>query len=148
MIEPKPNWTPIRRGEYYCSPSCGCNCTLAEYELANMRAERLAARMNQQQGGFSDWSVRVWENDGWQYEIIRDVHMEGETMRTRNICDITETLNEDGEPLKYTCIVCVHGRQFIHEGGTPEAALINTMESIRTFQRAFEISFARFKAVL
>jgi hypothetical protein len=60
------DWTPVRRGDAYCAPSCGAGCTFAAYELAVQRAEHLSAQLG------DGWTYRVWENMGWFYEAIHE----------------------------------------------------------------------------
>lgn len=55
------NWTPVRRGHLYCSPSCGGGCTHEAYLTAKLKAERLARQCG------NGWKPRVWENLGWHY---------------------------------------------------------------------------------
>ncbi len=59
--EPKADWTPVRRGLIYCSPSCGGKCTFADYADCVQRGKRMRASMRVPQ----DWEVRVSENLGW-----------------------------------------------------------------------------------
>jgi len=54
---------PILRGDTFCSPWCGCGCTLASYNAACAAADELAARMG------SGWAPDVWENGGWNYRV-------------------------------------------------------------------------------
>jgi len=58
------NWKPIRRGEIYCASACGGACTRAQYEQARRRGATLAKKLGR------GWTVRVWENLGWFYEVI------------------------------------------------------------------------------
>ncbi len=55
---------PVRRGKFYCSPSCGYHCTFADFEKAKERATRLARLMG------PGWNTHVWENLGWHYSVI------------------------------------------------------------------------------
>ena len=56
-------WTPVRNGDMFCSPACGCKCKLADYERAVKAAGNLAALLG---GG---WYPNVWENGGWHYDV-------------------------------------------------------------------------------
>lgn len=65
----KLSWTPVRRGNIYCSPACGSGCTYAGYLDARKRAERMAKQLP----GFKP---RVWENLGWHYAVTAlDAHV-------------------------------------------------------------------------
>jgi hypothetical protein len=139
-------WTPVRNGEIYCSPACGCNCTQAEFELATMQAERLCARMNNMKGGFKDWVPYVWENMGWHFQIRREVFQHPHAVHERNQCEMTSH-GEEGQIKRYSCMVAINGRAFSTMADTPERALRITMNEIRAFMQAFENSFARFQAI-
>lgn len=54
-------WTPVLKGETFCSPRCGGGCTKAEYDAALESANTLAARMGHR------WEIEVWENLGWHF---------------------------------------------------------------------------------
>jgi len=56
-------WTPVLRGDVYCSPRCGGGCTTAEFDKAYTAAASLAERMGR------GWAVRVWENLGWHWKV-------------------------------------------------------------------------------
>lgn len=53
--------TPIRDGDVFCSPACGCKCKLAEFERAKNSAAALVAELGH------GWNPRVWENCGWHF---------------------------------------------------------------------------------
>lgn len=54
-------WTPIRDGDVFCAPACGCQCKLADFERATERAAALVAELG------DGWLPRVWENCGWNF---------------------------------------------------------------------------------
>ena len=58
-------WTPVRRGQRYCSPGCGADCTHAEFVSATKSAEVLAEQLG------DEWKPRVWENLGWHWSAMR-----------------------------------------------------------------------------
>jgi len=58
------SWEPAHKGNIYCSPACGGNCTKAAYDEAHRKGKKLAKRMGK------SWTVRVWENLGWHYSAI------------------------------------------------------------------------------
>lgn len=59
-------WTPVRRGERYCSPACGGGCTFAAFEEATKAACNLLAECSTLPG---TWRFRVWENLGWHFSV-------------------------------------------------------------------------------
>lgn len=72
-MTPKPTtgWTPVKRGDSYCSPRCGCGCTWADYCLAHTRGDELVAQLG------PTWEKRVWENMGWHWSVkkgVMDIH--------------------------------------------------------------------------
>lgn len=61
-IFPHPrDWTPILKGDVYCSPACGHRCKHKDYLACVEKADALAKRLGQ---GFKP---RVTENLGWYY---------------------------------------------------------------------------------
>ena len=62
-------WTPIRRGPYYCSPSC-CGltsphrCTWAAYVEAKRASQAACAWLG------NGWTPRVYENLGWHWSAV------------------------------------------------------------------------------
>src|SRR5689334_189842 len=70
---PKQDWTPVRDGPVYCSPSCGgrekFGCTWAAYNEARASAAALRRRLEKATG--PGWTVRVHENLGWHYAVER-----------------------------------------------------------------------------
>lgn len=69
MLKPKKlSDKPVRKGDLYCSPSCGGKCTWAEYQRAQRRSRTLAASLRKRYGG--KWDPRVWENLGWHYAVV------------------------------------------------------------------------------
>lgn len=140
--------TPIRRGEIYCSPACGRNCTKAQHELAMMRGEMLADRMNQQQGGWKDWQCHVWENSpGWCYDIRRPVSGGNTGTSTHTQCDISECRNADGTIRSYWANIIVNGKQFHCTAETPEEAINQCMAELKAFHASFIENFYKFRAV-
>lgn len=57
------SWTPVRRGNAYCSPACGGRCTYSAYTHAHERAGQLVDTLG------LGWSPRVWENLGWHWSV-------------------------------------------------------------------------------
>jgi hypothetical protein len=54
----------VRRGHLYCAAFCGRGCTWAEHQDAQKKGKALAKRLGK------GWTVRLWENLGWHYEVI------------------------------------------------------------------------------
>lgn len=59
------SWKPKRRGEIYCSPACGGDCTYAAFQKAKRDAEKLAKIMGR---GYKPY---VWENMGWHFKAYK-----------------------------------------------------------------------------
>ncbi len=59
----KADWTPVRRGSIYCSPTCGGGCTHRAYLAAVKKSEALAKKMG------TGWKASVWENLGWHWSV-------------------------------------------------------------------------------
>ena len=53
------SWTARRRGDLYCSPACGADCSREAYEAAKATAAALAKTLGR------GWRPVVWENIGW-----------------------------------------------------------------------------------
>lgn len=58
------SWKAERRGEVYCAPACGFNCTHAAYEDAVRRADELCEQLG------PGWKPRVHENMGWYWSAL------------------------------------------------------------------------------
>lgn len=56
-------WTPVLRGDIYCSPACGADCKKADYDRVTEVAKQVAARLG------PGWTPCVKENLGWFYEV-------------------------------------------------------------------------------
>lgn len=52
---------PLRRGDIYCSPGCGFNCTHKAYLRALSAADAIVEHMGPM------WEPYVWENCGWNF---------------------------------------------------------------------------------
>lgn len=61
------DWTPVRNGDIYCSPRCGCKCTYEAYLKAKSDADALCETMG------DDWEPAIWENCGWHYRAKNGV---------------------------------------------------------------------------
>lgn len=60
-------WTPILRGDTYCSPACGGGCTKSAHDKALADAAALAERLG------AGWTPHVWENLGWHWDVRKGV---------------------------------------------------------------------------
>jgi hypothetical protein len=60
-------WTPILRGDVYCSPRCGFKCKKAAFDRATKEAAKLCAALGK------GWKPCVWENWGWHFSASKGV---------------------------------------------------------------------------
>ena len=60
----KLSWKAVRRGDIYCAPACGANCTWAAYQKALERGRLCADELGK------GWTVRVYENMGWHTAVV------------------------------------------------------------------------------
>lgn len=66
------SWSPRRRGNTYCSPACGYNCTIQHFRQAKKAGADLAHILG------PGWRADVWENLGWHYAAMspeRDIRV-------------------------------------------------------------------------
>ena len=56
-------WTPVLRGDIYCSPGCGGGCKKSDYDKVVEQAGLVAAAL-----GYG-WEPYVYENLGWHYQV-------------------------------------------------------------------------------
>lgn len=65
------DWTPVRSTvggkDFFCSPRCGCGCTMADYNKAVSTSSKAARKMGR------GWKPEVWENMGWHWCIVKGV---------------------------------------------------------------------------
>lgn len=59
------SWKPRLRGNIYCAPACGGNCTRSDYEKAVRAADALIRKLRG-----NGWKPLVWENLGWHYKVV------------------------------------------------------------------------------
>jgi hypothetical protein len=64
----KEGWTPVRKGDVYCSPFCGGNCKLSDWIEAKEATKKVIKELSRAYG--SVWKARVHENLGW-YATVR-----------------------------------------------------------------------------
>ena len=55
-------WTPVLKGDVFCSPACSCGCKKADFDSATKKAHALAHTLG------DGWEPSVWENLGWHFE--------------------------------------------------------------------------------
>lgn len=122
-------WTPVLRGDIYCSPGCGGQCKKADYDKAVEQAGFVAAAL-----GYG-WKPHVFENLGWHYEVTKG---QG-----------TVTPNRNGG---FTACVRVEGTE--REGGQVESFGVieaQDMEPRQAVQKVLALlggRIARFQRVL
>jgi hypothetical protein len=94
------SWTPVSRGETYCSPACGAGCTRREYDRAVRDADRLVKRLRG-----SGWRAEVWENVGWHFRAVSGtVQVYGDR-------------RGEGGRLRYSCLIS-------DDAGSPEGGSV------------------------
>jgi hypothetical protein len=59
----KLSWKAVRRGDIYCAPACGGNCTWSAYQSAKRSAARIVKKLG------TGWKPYVQENTGWHYSV-------------------------------------------------------------------------------
>jgi len=92
---------PVRNGDTYCSPRCGCKCTHADYLKATRTSRAVAARLG------APWKPYVWENCGWHWSV------RAHNVELHRFAD--KTWWADGD---------FYGKQVTAEGSTAKRALI------------------------
>jgi len=58
-------WTPVLKGDQYCSPSCGGRCKKADYDAAVLESKEIADQLG------SGWIPEVYENLGWHWKVAK-----------------------------------------------------------------------------
>ena len=58
------SWKAKRKGDIYCAPACGANCTWAAYQKAFERGRLCVAELGK------GWTIRVAENMGWHTTVL------------------------------------------------------------------------------
>lgn len=120
----KRDWTPIRRGDVYCSPACGggaTTCSVKAYEHAVDVANEAARDLGK------GWRTRVDENLGWHAAVGSPCKRIWISLPTRPF--------EAGLPMPYTAFL---GPPREHSGGkwavhgrTPREAIENVLRAAR-----------------
>lgn len=111
-------WTPVRKGNTYCSPGCGAGCTIQQFNRATKAAAKLAARMGK------GWKPDVWENLGWFYRVVSaDGRVEIHPPQRRGDT-YWVAVESDADTGQYTA-----------DGATPEKALKLVTERIQRHAR-------------
>lgn len=104
----KLSWTPVQRGargEIYCSPACGGDCTMEAYLEATRLARAAADKLGR------GWMPRVWENLGWHWAV-------------RSPCDRIEIVSNARRSFTaYLRPAGSIGGQFTATGTTPRQAI-------------------------
>lgn len=63
--EVDPRWTPILKGDIFCSPSCGGNCKKSAYDEALQASNIVASLLGE------GWTPQVYENLGWYWQVVK-----------------------------------------------------------------------------
>lgn len=107
-------WTPVRKGDIYCSPGCGGDCTYEDYLKAQLNAEKLARKLGPR------WKPDVWENLGWH---CRAISSNGAIKVYPSLGDKTYTAfaGEADFP----------GGKWAESGSTPKKAVQNVIAKVR-----------------
>lgn len=106
------DWNPRRKGEIYCSPSCGHGCTHVEYERACQEANACAKLLG------PSWTARVYENLGWHWSVS-------------SACKrVTVTRRADGQYHAYLSEEGPGGR-WTSDSGTAQGAVHNVVGEMR-----------------
>ena len=112
--------TPVLRGNIYCSPGCGFNCTKAAFDRATAEAQALADTMG------PGWGPCVWENCGWCYDVHKGsarVHPQRKGSAIRGVWEV----------LGYTVFLNFPGKQIITKAESAIEAHGLAMQDARTF---------------
>lgn len=107
------SWTPVRKGETYCSPACGFSCTFADFELAKSRGAALVKRLG------AGWKADVWENGGWHYAVYKGRKV---ISHHRGLVEIYPNHERDGS-VSYWAALQTSPQFTSDHTETPEAAL-------------------------
>lgn len=115
-------WIPVRRGERYCSPRCGCDCTLEQHQRAHRDGAALAKKM-------PGYTPRIWENGGWHHEIISKC-------RRIRISPIPLGCRTKGEKgiFHFTAFIGDAGKiggRWVGVGVTPQEAVVAALEQMQ-----------------
>lgn len=123
----KLSWKAVRRGDIYCAPACGSNCTFAAYEKALEHGRLCAEELGK------GWTVRVYENMGWHTSVlspckrikvsINPVHGTPVETLIGTLCTYMAFLGEPGE---------VSGGNWAESGDTPAEAVNNVVKKAAT----------------
>ncbi len=105
------SWVARRRGNIYCSPACGCGCSIQMYRQAVKSANTLAHRLG------SGWKPDVWENLGWYYCVVSPCR------------SIKVYQNQNHQAPAYTAYL--DGNNFAASGSTPQIAVHFVIEKGR-----------------
>lgn len=103
------SWKPRRRGDVFCSPACGHDCSRSSYDRAMEHARRICRALGK------GWKPAVHENLGWHCSVRR-----GEVRVTLSSCS--------GSKPRY--FVQTDERGILGEGTTVQAAIRNMQENL------------------
>lgn len=111
------SWTPRRRGDIFCAPACGFDCTFAAYEAAVSMSDTIASLFGH------GWRGHVWENLGWHWCIVAP-------NRRASISPSIHKGKIDGWAayISATPGEGVAGGRWVAHGKNPKAALVAALE--------------------
>lgn len=115
----KLSWKPVRKGDIYCSPACGHNCTYAAYQAANQLAKKIAAELG------PAWRPKVHENMGW--------HARAELSTGRKDWKCEVYINPLGHSRKTWASLWIGNVQVCGDGRNEVEALRNAVEKAGKF---------------
>lgn len=123
------DWNPLRKGDIYCAPACGRDCTWDEFLEAHTEADKLVALLG------PSWEKRVWENLGWFYEA---------NLRGVNNCSLS--LSRAHGPSM--CIFNSAGGSFVSHKEDPRDAIREVFERAAAKHKTFSEELLMLKAGL
>jgi hypothetical protein len=113
-------WTPVRKGDVFCSPACGYKCKWADYQSATASAAALVAELG------DGWHPHIWENGGWYYSAKKGA----------------ATVDYVERKGHFDAEIMAGNIQFMAEGSTPrgamEAALAKIVDKVAALNRAMQ----------
>lgn len=113
------SWKACRRGEIYCAPACGFECTWSDYQQAKRNAAKLCIRLDTA-FKVKGWKPHVWENLGWHYSAISSCG------RIK-----VHPCHHGSRILSYTAFlnaVNAFGGRWAEQGNTPDKAVRNVLK--------------------
>ena len=113
-------WKAVRKGDIYCAPRCGMNCTWKAYKETKAFGKQMTDALGK------GWTVHVWENLAW--------HVEAVSPCKRVRVGPTRDNNRGGKILGYYAYICNAGDQGIRYSGHAKT-LRSAIEQAKTKAR-------------